>query len=115
MDRDDHPNPPDPLPEYVVKAIRRRKSKKELEAVIQYAEALLEYRQQNLQPQGEIGDNTGRTSIDDLPRNGAPKRATLTTKRIDEREYYYWQWREGSKVKSAYSAPVDEYDLPEDV
>lgn len=113
MDRDDHPNPPDQLPEYVVKAIRRRKTKEELESVIRYAEALLEYRQQNLQPQGDADENTGDASIDNLPRNGAPERATLTTKPIDGREYYYWQWREDSEVKSAYIAPVDEYDLPE--
>lgn len=31
---------------------------------------------------------------------------TLTTKTIDEREYYYLQWREGEKVKSQYVAPV---------
>jgi hypothetical protein len=30
----------------------------------------------------------------------------VTTKTIDEREYYYLQWREGEKVKSQYVAPV---------
>jgi hypothetical protein len=34
-------------------------------------------------------------------------KGTLTTKTIDEREYYYLQWREGEKVKSQYVAPVD--------
>lgn len=34
-------------------------------------------------------------------------KGTLTTKTIDEREYYYLQWREGDKVKSQYVAPVN--------
>jgi len=32
---------------------------------------------------------------------------TLTSKEIDDREYYYLQWRDGDKVKSQYVAPVD--------
>jgi len=34
-------------------------------------------------------------------------KATLTTKTINGRGYYYLQWREGEKVKSQYVAPVD--------
>jgi len=33
-------------------------------------------------------------------------KGTLTTKTIDERDYYYLQWREGDRVKSQYVAPV---------
>ena len=33
-------------------------------------------------------------------------RGTLTTKTIDEREYYYLQWRDGEKIKSRYVASV---------
>jgi len=35
-----------------------------------------------------------------------PSKGTLTTKTIDDREYYYLQWREGDSVKSQYVAPV---------
>lgn len=38
----------------------------------------------------------------EIPRS----KATLTTKTIDEREYYYLQWRDGEKIKSQYVAPV---------
>lgn len=34
-------------------------------------------------------------------------KGTLTTKTIDERDYYYLQWREGDRVKSQYVAPVN--------
>lgn len=37
-------------------------------------------------------------------RRGKP---TLTTKEIDEREYYYLQWREGDSVESQYVTAVD--------
>ncbi|WP_336339653.1 hypothetical protein [Haloarcula brevis] len=36
----------------------------------------------------------------------ARSKGTLTTKTIDDREYYYLQWRDGEKVKSQYVAPV---------
>lgn len=32
----------------------------------------------------------------------APARATLTVKHIDGLDHYYWQWREGGRVKSEY-------------
>jgi hypothetical protein len=32
---------------------------------------------------------------------------TLTTKKIDGREYYYLQWREGDRVNSQYVAPAE--------
>jgi len=38
----------------------------------------------------------------EIPRS----KGTLTVKTIDEREYYYLQWRKGEKVKSQYVAPV---------
>lgn len=34
-------------------------------------------------------------------------RPTLTTKEIDDRDYYYLQWRDGDTIKSQYVAPVD--------
>lgn len=36
----------------------------------------------------------------------ARSKGTLTVKTIDDREYYYLQWREGEQVKSQYVAPV---------
>jgi len=39
----------------------------------------------------------------EVPRS----KGTLTTKTIDERQYYYLQWRDGEKVRSQYVAPVN--------
>jgi hypothetical protein len=41
-------------------------------------------------------------------------KGTLTTKTIDDREYYYLQWREGDSVKSQYVAPVSPAYQPHD-
>ena len=35
-----------------------------------------------------------------------PEKGMLTTKTIGERQYYYFQWREGEQVKSQYVAPL---------
>lgn len=44
---------------------------------------------------------------DELGRREAPATATLVTKNIDDRDYFYWNWRDGSgSVKSEYIRPV---------
>ena len=45
--------------------------------------------------------------LDEYDRDEAPAGATLTTKEINDNRYYYWQWREGDKVKSEYVKPVN--------
>jgi hypothetical protein len=37
----------------------------------------------------------------------ATSKGTLTTKTINDRDYYYLQWRDGENVRSQYVAPVD--------
>lgn len=44
---------------------------------------------------------------EELDRDDAPAGATLTQKSIHDNLYYYWQWREGEKIKSEYIRPVD--------
>ncbi|MFC7131242.1 hypothetical protein [Haloferax chudinovii] len=36
-----------------------------------------------------------------------PSKATITVKEINDNRYYYWQWREGEKIRSKYKGPVD--------
>lgn len=43
---------------------------------------------------------------EDLP-DDVPSKATITVKEINDNRYYYWQWREGEKIKSKYKGPVD--------
>ena len=43
---------------------------------------------------------------DDVP-DGVPGKATITIKEINGNRYYYWQWRDGEKIRSKYKGPVD--------
>jgi hypothetical protein len=43
---------------------------------------------------------------DDLP-DDVPAKATITIKEINNNRYYYWQWREGEKIRSQYKGPVN--------
>jgi hypothetical protein len=36
-----------------------------------------------------------------------PSKATITIKKINDNRYYYWQWREGEKIRSQYEGPVN--------
>jgi hypothetical protein len=44
--------------------------------------------------------------LDDRP-DEVPGKATVVIKTINDNRYYYWQWREGEKVKSKYAGPVN--------
>jgi hypothetical protein len=57
----------------------------------------------------EWGVDEWEDVVDDARDEGdlAPGKGTLTTKTIDGRDYYYLQWRAGSKIKSQYVAPVN--------
>jgi hypothetical protein len=43
---------------------------------------------------------------DDLP-DDVPTKATITIKEINDNRYYYWQWRDGDKIRSQYKGPVN--------
>jgi hypothetical protein len=76
-----------------------------LREVAQYAEALAEYRERE-ERLNETEDDEIKDRPDDLP-DDVPSRATITVKEINDNRYYYWQWRDGDRVKSKYKGPVD--------
>lgn len=43
---------------------------------------------------------------EDLPSN-VPSKASKTQKTINGNDYWYWQWRDGEKIKSEYIGPVN--------
>ena len=59
-------------------------------------------------PEGWDDEDEWDERVEDAREEGdiPPGKGTLTTKTIDEREYYYLQWREGEQVKSQYVGPV---------
>ena len=98
------PTPPAELPTNIVNTLNRF-SPDQLQEVARYAEALAEHKAREARLKEESDDDEIEERPDDLP-NDVPTKATITIKEINDNRYYYWQWREGEKVKSKYKSPV---------
>lgn len=99
------PTPPSNIPTSLVDALDDC-SAEELRDVVEYAQALAEHREREarLQEEGDAEEREQRAA--DLP-DDVPSKATITIKEINDNRYYYWQWREGDRIKSKYKGPVD--------
>lgn len=116
----DKPNPPSNLPQYLTTGVEKQ-SPEELRDLAAYAERMAEWMEAEAQRELEERADQSPTATPeewdndeweeavgdarkdaDLPAS----KGTLTTKTIDGRDYFYLQWREGSKIKSQYVAPV---------
>ncbi|GGM75228.1 hypothetical protein J2752_002825 [Halarchaeum rubridurum] len=101
------PTPPQSLPSELAETLEDC-STNELRAVERYAEALADYREREEHLAQEDKDSV-QERPEEMPAD-VPTRATLTIKEINDNRYYYWQWREGDKIKSQYKGPVDADD-----
>jgi hypothetical protein len=101
------PSPPANFPTEIVDALNEATSE-HLRDVGRYAEALAEHkeREARLEEEEEADDADVEERPDDLP-DDVPAKATITIKEINDNRYYYWQWREGDKIKSKYKVPVN--------
>jgi len=99
---DQEPTPPADVPAAVIDAVDEL-SPAQLEDLARYASSLAQRRAEMKDP-----DNDQRPADEaaDLP-NDVPPNATVTVKEINDNRYYYWQWREGNRIKSKYKGPVD--------
>lgn len=108
------PKPPDGAPKYIIEGLQKQ-SPEVLEELSGYCESLAAEKVRELEAQLE----EKQVEIDETPDEWepdeweetvadveAPPKACITTKTIDGRDYYYYQWREGSSIKSEYIAPV---------
>ncbi|MCG1004760.1 MULTISPECIES: hypothetical protein [Halobacterium] len=102
---DEPPTPPASLPTELVDALDEAAAE-QLQDTARYAEALAEHREREacLDEDGDEGEMAERPS--ELP-DDVPAKATITVKEINDNRYYYWQWREGEKIRSRYKGPVD--------
>ncbi|MFC6799582.1 MULTISPECIES: hypothetical protein [unclassified Haladaptatus] len=98
------PTPPSELPTDVVDTLDTY-SPELLRRVASYAEELAEYHEREARLAESEASNQGEERPEDLPDN-VPSKATLTVKEINNNRYYYWQWREGEKIRSKYKGPV---------
>ncbi|AKU09878.1 hypothetical protein [Haloferax gibbonsii] len=99
------PTPPPNLPTEVVNALNQS-SPTRLRDVARYAEELAEHKEREARLEDESPEGELEERSDDLP-DDVPTKATITVKDINDNRYYYWQWREGDKIKSKYKGPVN--------
>ena len=98
------PTPPAELPTEIVNTLNSCPPE-QLQHVAQYAEALAEHKAREARLEEESDADEIDERPDDLP-DEVPSKATITIKEINDNRYYYWQWREGEKIKSKYKNPV---------
>ena len=99
------PSPPANLPTEIVDTLNEA-TPEHLRDVARYAEALAEHKEREARLEEEADEADVEDRPDDLP-DDVPAKATITNKEINDTRYYYWQWREGDKVKSKYNGPAN--------
>ncbi|WP_135855116.1 hypothetical protein [Halorussus salinus] len=99
------PTPPAELPTDIVDTLNGS-SPELLRHVASYTEDLAEYRERAARLAEKEGEDEIEERPDDLP-DGVPSKATITIKEINDNRYYYWQWRDGEKIRSQYKGPVE--------
>jgi hypothetical protein len=99
------PTPPAELPTDLVNTLNGH-SPDQLQHVAHYAEALAEHKERETRLEEASDDSEVKTRPDDLP-DEVPTKATITIKEINDNRYYYWQWRDGDKIRSKYKGPVN--------
>jgi hypothetical protein len=102
---DEPPTPPTDLPDGIVDTLDDYSSEL-LRDVASYAEELAEYRERETHLEEKDSQSEVEERPDDLP-DDVPSKATITIKEINDNRYYYWQWRDGDRVKSKYKGPVN--------
>jgi hypothetical protein len=118
------PQPAGSLPKYLVEGVEKQ-SPDRLRRLAEYAEQMADYKEEKAARElEERADQDVDTTPDDWNEDEwedvvvdareeadlASGKGTLTTKTIDDRDYYYLQWREGDNIKSQYVAPVTPAD-----
>ena len=93
------PTSPTGLPGELVDSLEAC-SPEQLRQVATYADELAAYRDDG------STETVAEPEADDRP-DAVPAKASITVKEINDNRYYYWQWRDGEHVRSAYKGPVN--------
>ena len=99
------PTPPTELPTDLVDTLNGYSSE-QLQDVARYAEGLAEHKAREARLEADSDEDEIDERPDDLP-DDVPSKATITIKEINDNRYYYWQWRDGDKIRSQYKSPVN--------
>jgi len=98
------PTPPSELPTELIDTLNDYSSDR-LRHVARYTEELAEYQEREARFVEDDEDEIDER-LDVLP-DDVPSKATITIKEINNNRYYYWQWRDGDKIRSKYKGPVN--------
>lgn len=99
------PTPPAEFPTDIVDTLDDY-SPEHLRHIAIYADELADYREREARLAEEDGEDEVEERPDDL-HDDVPSKATITIKMINDNRYYYWQWRDGNKIRSQYKGPVN--------
>jgi hypothetical protein len=91
-------------PKYILEGLEKQ-SPETLREIAQIASEMADQKERRVE--ADLEKQAVSDQPENLERNKAPSGATLTTKEINGNQYYYWQWRDGEKIKSEYIRPVD--------
>ena len=99
------PDPPPSLPTEIVNKLNDS-SLEQLRDVAMYAEELADHKEREVRLEEDSDEGEIEERPDDLP-DDVPSKATITIKEINDNHYYYWQWRDGDKVRSQYKGSIN--------
>ncbi|QKY18668.1 hypothetical protein [Halorubrum sp. CBA1229] len=102
---DKPPTPPADLSTEMVDTLNSY-TPEQLRYVARYAEALASHKARGGHVDEAPDDDEVDERPDDLP-DDVPSKATITIKEINDNRYYYWQWRDGERIRSQYKGPVN--------
>jgi hypothetical protein len=123
-DMESPPSAPEELPTYLVDALESQ-SPERLRLASNFALTLAGWKERQAEEEltaqadydpddipdewdDEEWDNALEEAIDKAGITST--KGTVTVKTINDNDYYYFQWREGDKIKSQYIAPVNPSD-----
>jgi hypothetical protein len=99
------PDPPASIPQYILDGLDRQDAQT-LQEISRYAEDLAEAKEAAAEAELEDDDEkVVREDSEDV--DDVPSKASVVVKEINSNRYHYYQWRDGSTVRSKYKAPVN--------
>jgi len=102
------PDAPDGIAQYILDGLERQDAES-LRQIAEHAEELAAWKEAQAAEEMDEEDVVREDSQGDDDRpDDVPAKASVVVKEINKNRYYYYQWREGSSVKSKYKAPVDQ-------
>ncbi|WP_435320958.1 hypothetical protein [Haloarchaeobius sp. TZWSO28] len=106
MAEPEQPSPPEEVAQYVIDGLNRQDADK-LRRIASYSNALANWKEAAGATDQRSGENEDDQAADQDDRPSAvPAKASTVVKKINNNRYYYWQWRDGDKIRSKYKGPV---------